>query len=315
MKGVLPIFFIPVFLFLSFAVSGDIFGHEETENGPADRFSPQEVMEAFAKAYPYRITRSGFYRGDWGVLIDGTWYLYAGGRLLSEDVLFSPDYDKNRYARYPLYRYSSDLPPVRSFSGDEIRRIEAALDEREKNPPYRHPGIFNALWRIDSSKNAWNRMKTAFFLGKKILIHRDLLEDLARVEEDILAAAAGSAEVRRYVDSIVSATGYNYRLIAGTRSLSFHSYGFAVDVIPASYGGKAVYWLWARGNGLPWYSLEYEKRYMPPPGVISIWEKHGFVWGGKWFHFDAMHFEYRPEILILNGIKPDAVDYIAPWNQ
>jgi len=22
-----------------------------------------------------------------------------------------------------------------------------------------------------------------------------------------------------------------------------------------------------------------------------------FIWGGRWYHFDTMHFEYRPELL------------------
>jgi hypothetical protein len=24
---------------------------------------------------------------------------------------------------------------------------------------------------------------------------------------------------------------------------------------------------------------------------------HGFIWGGYWYHYDTMHFEYRPELL------------------
>mgnify|MGYP002637708491 CR=1 FL=1 len=24
---------------------------------------------------------------------------------------------------------------------------------------------------------------------------------------------------------------------------------------------------------------------------------NGFIWGGRWFHYDTMHFEYRPELL------------------
>jgi hypothetical protein len=28
---------------------------------------------------------------------------------------------------------------------------------------------------------------------------------------------------------------------------------------------------------------------------VEIFERHGFIWGGKWGHFDTMHFEYRPE--------------------
>jgi hypothetical protein len=51
------------------------------------------------------------------------------------------------------------------------------------------------------------------------------------------------------------------------------------------------YWLWEK-KGAPEYknSIPYE--------IVAIFEKHGFIWGGKWYHFDTMHFEYRPELLI-----------------
>ena len=32
-------------------------------------------------------------------------------------------------------------------------------------------------------------------------------------------------------------------------------------------------------------------------------EKHGFIWGGRWYHYDTMHFEYRPELLVPACIK------------
>jgi peptidoglycan LD-endopeptidase CwlK len=35
-----------------------------------------------------------------------------------------------------------------------------------------------------------------------------------------------------------------------------------------------------------------------PWDIIHIFESHGFIWGGKWYHYDTMHFEYRPEQLI-----------------
>ncbi len=44
---------------------------------------------------------------------------------------------------------------------------------------------------------------------------------------------------------------------------------------------------------------------MPPLPVVSgdqaakAFERHGFIWGAKWYHFDTMHFEYRPEIIAL----------------
>jgi hypothetical protein len=30
---------------------------------------------------------------------------------------------------------------------------------------------------------------------------------------------------------------------------------------------------------------------------VRVFEKHGFIWGGAWYHYDTMHFEYRPELL------------------
>ena len=35
-----------------------------------------------------------------------------------------------------------------------------------------------------------------------------------------------------------------------------------------------------------------------PTEIVAIFEKHGFIWGGKWYHFDTMHFEFRPELLV-----------------
>jgi len=37
--------------------------------------------------------------------------------------------------------------------------------------------------------------------------------------------------------------------------------------------------------------------------VVKVFEHFGFVWGGKWFYWDLVHFEYRPDLLILNGMK------------
>jgi hypothetical protein len=31
--------------------------------------------------------------------------------------------------------------------------------------------------------------------------------------------------------------------------------------------------------------------------ALETFERRGFIWGGKWWHFDTMHFEYRPEII------------------
>ncbi|QFS83352.1 hypothetical protein FIU97_10975 [Roseivivax sp. THAF40] len=88
--------------------------------------------------------------------------------------------------------------------------------------------------------------------------------------------------------------GYAWRRIAGTDRLSAHSYGIAVDV-NAALGG---YWRWsgakegavgAYDNRIPWR-------------LVEAMERRGFIWGGKWHHFDGMHFEYRPELILFSRL-------------
>jgi hypothetical protein len=88
---------------------------------------------------------------------------------------------------------------------------------------------------------------------------------------------------------VPSAGTYNCRAIAGTDRRSMHAYGAAID-ISTRYGGN---WLWAdpAGRGPVAY------RNQIPFEIVRIFERHGFIWGGKWYHYDTMHFEYRPELL------------------
>ena len=74
-----------------------------------------------------------------------------------------------------------------------------------------------------------------------------------------------------------------------------HAYAAAIDLNVAI----SDYWLWqAKGGTGP---LLYRNRM--PPEIVDIFERHGFIWGGKWYHYDTMHFEYRPELLGM-GSKP-----------
>jgi hypothetical protein len=75
--------------------------------------------------------------------------------------------------------------------------------------------------------------------------------------------------------------------------------------MPKSYGGKETYWLWASNRKADWWNISYNEGFHPPAAVIKAFEKYGFIWGGKWMYFDTMHFEYRPEILILSGMPPE----------
>jgi hypothetical protein len=94
-------------------------------------------------------------------------------------------------------------------------------------------------------------------------------------------------QLKKYVTELGGT--FNWRPIAATNRLSPHSYGIAID-INVKFSN---YWQWENPN--PNANLPYKNKI--PMEIVTIFEKHGFIWGGKWYHYDTMHFEYRPELL------------------
>ena len=66
-----------------------------------------------------------------------------------------------------------------------------------------------------------------------------------------------------------------------------HAFGAAIDL------NVAGYWLWQKRRDAA--QIAYRNRI--PQEIVDIFERHGFIWGGKWYHYDTMHFEYRPEMI------------------
>jgi hypothetical protein len=82
---------------------------------------------------------------------------------------------------------------------------------------------------------------------------------------------------------------FSCRPVADTGKMSMHSYAAAIDLNLA----YADYWIWQSKGGKQ--KIRYRNRM--PREIVEIFERHGFIWGGRWYHFDTMHFEYRPELL------------------
>lgn len=81
-----------------------------------------------------------------------------------------------------------------------------------------------------------------------------------------------------------------WRKIAGTNRQSTHSFGMTLDINVQ----LSNYWR----NDRPDKNGIYTYKNQIPLKIVEIFEKHGFIWGGKWYHYDTMHFEYRPELLL-----------------
>jgi D-alanyl-D-alanine carboxypeptidase len=117
----------------------------------------------------------------------------------------------------------------------------------------------------------------------EIISVNGVAERLAEISEELDALPL---TIKQY--AYPPAGTYICRTVADTGEPSMHSWGAAIDINAA----HADYWLW-HGAG---------EKHRIPPEIVDIFERHGFIWGGKWLHYDTMHFEYRPEL--LNATRP-----------
>ena len=104
----------------------------------------------------------------------------------------------------------------------------------------------------------------------------------------------------RFTEFLIPTLGtYNCRPIAATDRMSAHGLGIAIDIAAK----HSNYWRRSKpdANGRVVYKNEI------PWEIVRVFEKHGFIWGGKWYHYDTMHFEYRPELIpdsSLASVRP-----------
>jgi hypothetical protein len=273
--------------------------NEPPEEEEVDR--GETVMKALAAAHPKRIGPAELRDGDWAVFLRGEWFYYADGRFLPEHLRSASE----EYDLLPFYPYPEELPPWETPDEETAARFREAETNRQTRPSKRSTYFFDALWNVRTRAEAWEQVKTIRFLGKETLVHHAILEELAMVEQKINRLAQTDAQVRNWVKSITTVTAWNWRNIADIQTRSNHAYGIAIDLLPSNSAlrGFETYWLWARQRRADWWAVPYKSRYQPPDAVIKAFESYGFIWGGKWTFYDTMHFEYRPELLLLNDIK------------
>jgi hypothetical protein len=128
------------------------------------------------------------------------------------------------------------------------------------------------------------------FLGSKLLVTK-----INSIDKKLLKIAKELAkypDFKKYLENIGGT--FNWRKIAGTNRLSTHSFGMTID-INIKYSN---YWRWAVGDKTEDGKRPIAYKNKIPLEIVHIFEQNGFIWGGKWYHYDTMHFEYRPELLI-----------------
>ena len=159
--------------------------------------------------------------------------------------------------------------------------IGAVTDEDQDPGRIRVDAIFRATYGATEGAVRAALVKVDF-LGEKVRVHRRIVEPLAKVTRRLEALLAKEPKLKPFFTTLGGT--FNFRNIAGTERLSMHSYGVAIDLNVA----RSAYWRWDKP---PRWKNKF------PQSIVDAFEAEGFIWGGRWFHYDTMHFEYRPELV------------------
>lgn len=279
----------------------------QEENIPKTRLPEKntepELLWIFKEAYPNVSFQSQFDKNqkDWIIQVsvnNRTATLYwADGKFLPLEELVN----KDLYSPF-LYKYPKEIPDPQNFTQEDITRIKEFTDPQNRTEGKGTPQfLYNLIYNVETRNSTEAHIKSHNFIGKKTNAHEFIHKKLDLVQTDIFIASKTDSETKEFLDKLLSADSYAWRSISDSGNRSFHSMGLAIDVLPKGWGQKNLYWAWRRDIDLQnWMLLDLERRWMPPAKVIQIFEKHGFIWGGKWIIWDNMHFEYRPEVILYN---------------
>jgi hypothetical protein len=236
-----------------------------------DRAASASVSERIATAYPTAIERID---GNDLVWRDGTRMPLDDGKGVKSFTAWLDDPDIADMLRLP---YPAGAGPA-----------EPAPDAdpgRARNAPF-----FDKMYGDCRKGEVTGKLTTIVWLPKKarqplqVTTVNGVAQRLEAISRELDALPAS-------FDKFLAPVGgtYNCRTIAGTSRASAHGYGIAVDIAVR----PSDYWRWAPTAAAG--KVPYRNRI--PLTIVHIFERHGFIWGGRWYHYDTMHFEYRPELL------------------
>jgi len=203
--------------------------------------------------------------GEWLVLADGRRVIYASTH--TEAAGLAVDVRQSLAQSYQLEPERPEMPA--GYAPGRRRSYD----------------LLEAIYGRDEAAVQRN-LKVVPFLNKKLRLSPQAAEAFANVLKELGPLAASRREW------LLPEGAFYWRRIAGENVMSAHSYGIAIDLGVK----KAPYWRWSRTMPHP-----LQKNY--PGDIVSAFERHGFIWGGKWREYDLMHFEYRPEIICKARIR------------
>ena len=221
------------------------------------------------EAYPaFRLT----YRDNAICFADGTRIVYDDGRKKGFKELLD----------------DCDVEDMFSMTYDTVASKPAYLSDCGRG---RCEALFKKMYGNSEGAVRQHLVKVDWF-GQKIQFTK--VNGAADQLRKVAAELSTKPHLRKY---LTNASTFYWRKVRGANRQSAHSYGMTID-INTSFSN---YWLWSNPGRSETDSLKYENKI--PLEIVRVFEKYGFIWGGRWYHYDTMHFEYRPELLPVTRVS------------
>ena len=166
----------------------------------------------------------------------------------------------------PPYAAGPIVPVDTSDAGSPVDPGRARVEE-----------LFRATY--GASRDAVQaRLTKVRFFGLRYPFHERAAPALERVVARLQEALKHEPKLLPFLREIGGT--WHWRTIKRSRALSSHAFGIAIDINVE----RSNYWRWTyRGQPMVWKNRV-------PQAVVDAFEAEGFIWGGRWKHYDTMHF-------------------------
>lgn len=221
----------------------------------------------------------------------GEIFFFKNGKMLPPEELPNEDNFSPYFYYYP------------------IGKLKTKKKENIKFPKPAHHALLNSLYGVYAYEIEYS-LEIFRVLNRKLRFHQshNAAKSLINVLNKIEELSKIDKDIKRWISETKSIYTYSNRSLRNSNSTSLHSYGIALDIMPYDRS-KHIYWLWAKEYRDDWWNIKDNEKISVPEKVIELFEKNGFIWGGKWYFFDIMHFEYRPEIIkYMTLLKEDPLE-------
>ena len=229
-----------------------------------------ESAKKLIKAYP---NQSLVYENNEIIFSDGSRMIFDDKKVKSyQELLDKPDIEDQFKIQYS--KAFKNIKPKKNQDPGRIRNIE----------------FFSKIYGNTKAKVEENLVEIYWcpkLVNQKLKVTK--INGIDKILIKLSNELDQHPEYQAYLKNIAGT--FEWRNIAGTNRLSMHSFGMTLDINLE----KTNYWQWDCKCQNEDAELGYKNKI--PLGLVAIFEKCGFIWGGKWYHYDTMHFEYRPELL------------------